>query len=431
MTVHTGNIERNTAESEHIGPDWTGDNINAKKVAVYVWDTVTSTWQRQQQPVTKLTQTDVFNQMIIGTRNNQLEIDFSGNDPDTITTLTVTKTNGGDATNGGGQATFSTGTDANGEIKAITTRTVTYHPHSENYAAFTAIFTQGIGNSFQRIGLYDDNNGFFIGYEGAEFGVTKRSGGVDSFTMQAMFNVDKLVGQAGSKYTRNGTPEALDHTKDNLYRIRYGWLGAAPIYYEVLSPDGEWVTFHIIKHPNTTNTPTIEEPNQPLRVHLKKTNDGVVNLTLKTACWAAGTSSDLAKITSTLYDESLAKTVRAVITGVTTGQGGSYKNVKVNPSGALTVENTPATSSTGTSSTASVTNANTTILASNGNRKAATIYNEGSVACYVKLGATASATTYTTKLAVDGYYEVPGLYTGIITGITASGTATLRVTELT
>lgn len=292
---------------------------------------------------TKTSQTDVFNQLIIGTRNNQLEIDFSGTDPDTITLLTVTKTNGGDATNGGGQATFSTGTNTSGEIKAVTNRTVTYHPHAENYAAFTAIFSAGLANSFQRIGLYSDTNGFFIGYEGTSFGVTKRSNSVDTTTAQASFNVDTLTGQSGSKYTRNGTPEALDTTKDNLYRIRYGWLGAAPIYWEVLSPDGEWVTFHIIRHPNTAAVPTIEEPNQPLRVHIKKTTAGATNLTIKTACWAAGTSSDLQKITSTLYDETLAKTVRAVITGKTTAGGGGYVNVKVNPSGALATETTLTT----------------------------------------------------------------------------------------
>jgi hypothetical protein len=338
MTVRTGNIERNVAESEHVGPDWTGDNIHAKKVVGYVWDQVSQSWQRLQQPVTKLTQADVFNQIIIGTRNNQLEVDFSGTDPDTISLLTVTKTNGGDASNGGGQATFETGTNTNGEIRAITNRTVTYHPHAENYAAFSAIFSAGLANTFQRIGLYSDTNGFFIGFEGTSFGVTKRSNSIDDTTPQASFNVDTLTGESGSKYTRNGTPEALDTTKDNLYRVRYGWLGAAPIYYEILSPDGEWVTFHIIKHPNTTNTPTIEEPNQPLRVHIKKTTAGATNLSIKTACWAAGTSSDLQKITSTLYDDTLAKTVRSVITGQTTAGGGGYVNVKVNPSGALTTE---------------------------------------------------------------------------------------------
>lgn len=46
MTLHTGNIERNTAESEHIGPDWTGDNINAKRVATYEWDNGSASWSR-------------------------------------------------------------------------------------------------------------------------------------------------------------------------------------------------------------------------------------------------------------------------------------------------------------------------------------------------------------------------------------------------
>lgn len=41
----TGNIERATAEAEHIGPAYTGDNISAKKVANYLWDG--SEWSRQ------------------------------------------------------------------------------------------------------------------------------------------------------------------------------------------------------------------------------------------------------------------------------------------------------------------------------------------------------------------------------------------------
>ena len=317
----------------------TKGNLSAKKVALYTYDSTTDTLQ----PGIGLTSEparDVFNQTIIGTRNNRIEIDFSGLDPDTISLLTITKTNGGDASTANGQAVFETSTNTSGEIKAITTRTTTYHPHSESYAAFTAIFTTGIANSFQRIGLYDDNNGFFLGYEGTSFGVTKRSGASDTFVAQTAFNMDKLDGSSTSNYTRNGTPEAINFTKDNLFRVRYGWLGAAPIYYEVLNPDGEWVTFHIIKHPNSASVPTIQEPNQPLRLHIKKTTAGTTNLVMNTACWAAGSSSDLAKITSTLYDESLAKLTRSVITGQTTAGGGGYVNVKVNPSGALTTDST-------------------------------------------------------------------------------------------
>lgn len=99
-----------------------------------------------------------------------------------------------------------------------------------------------------------------------------------------------------------------------------------------------------------------------------------------------------------------------------------------------TITNTVPTkqvrSATPTQSSPSVTTASTVILASNANRLGATIINEGSVACFVKLGATASATSYSVNMAVGGYFEVPFNYTGAIDGITASSTATLRVSEL-
>jgi hypothetical protein len=78
----------------------------------------------------------------------------------------------------------------------------------------------------------------------------------------------------------------------------------------------------------------------------------------------------------------------------------------------------------------SVTVASTVILASNANRLGATIYNESGAICYAKLGATASLTSYSVQIAIGGYYEVPFAYTGAIDGITASGTAILRVTEI-
>jgi hypothetical protein len=375
-------------------------------------------------------QTDVFDQLVTSIRYNQVEIDYSTADPDAITDITVTKTSTGDATTANGQAVFSTGTGTTGGIKAVTNTSVTYRPHAETYAAFSAIFTAGVANSYQRVGIYDTNNGFFIGYEGTSFGITVRQSTVDTTVAKASFNVDTLSGQSGSKYTRNGVPEALDPTKDNLYRIRFGWLGASGIFFEVLSPDQEWVTFHIHRVINTAIIPSVANPNLPITLDARKTS-GATNIVMNTACWAAGTTSNFQKLTSTLTDSTLATLNRSVITGQTTGGGGGYVNVKVNPSGALAVENTPSTSSTGTVSTASVTNSNTTVLTSNGNRKGATIYNEGTVTALVKLGSTASATSYTVKIITDAYYEVPFGFTGIVTGITASGTATLRVTELT
>ena len=283
---------------------------------------------------------DLFGSVVSGSRYNQIEIDFSTTDPDAIDDLTVTKNVGGDASNSGGQALFTTGTNTNSGIKAVTATSVTYRPHAETFAAFTAIFTPGIANSYQRIGLYDTNDGFFIGYEGTSFGVTKRSGTVDVTTAKASFSEDTLTGESTSSYTRNGTPEAIDLTKDNLFRIRFGWLGAAPIFFEVFSPDGEWVVFHKIKHPNTAAVPTIENPNLPLTLDIQKSTAGATILSINTACWAAGSTSSLGKVIDTITDNTLATLNRSVIAGRSSTGGGTYYNVKVNPSGSLLTETT-------------------------------------------------------------------------------------------
>jgi hypothetical protein len=50
---------------------------------------------------------------------------------------------------------------------------------------------------------------------------------------------------------------------------------------------------------------------------------------------------------------------------------------------------------------------------------------------YLKLGSTASVTSFTTRMVAYAYYEVPFQYTGTIDGIWASATGSARMTELT
>lgn len=97
--------------------------------------------------------------------------------------------------------------------------------------------------------------------------------------------------------------------------------------------------------------------------------------------------------------------------------------------GTVTTKETRSTTPSQTS--VSVANTNTSILASNSNRLGFTAYNEGTAICYLKLGSTASTTSYTIQIVSGGYYECPFNYTGAVDGITSSSTAQLRVTELT
>lgn len=88
------------------------------------------------------------------------------------------------------------------------------------------------------------------------------------------------------------------------------------------------------------------------------------------------------------------------------------------------------------SSTPSVTSvagdtSNQTLLAANANRLGAIIYNDSTANLYLKLGTTASTTSFTALLTSDSYYEVPFNYTGRIDGVWASATGDARITELT
>ena len=87
---------------------------------------------------------------------------------------------------------------------------------------------------------------------------------------------------------------------------------------------------------------------------------------------------------------------------------------------------------TGTTSTVAVTDSSSTGLALNAGRKGATFVNEGSEDVYLKHGATASTTDYTVKLIPDAVWIIENSdYTGVVDVITSTGTATLRVTEMT
>lgn len=88
--------------------------------------------------------------------------------------------------------------------------------------------------------------------------------------------------------------------------------------------------------------------------------------------------------------------------------------------------------STTTVSAAQASLTNFTLLNANPNRRGATFFKEGSNICYLKLGSTATATSYTVKLSNNGYYELPEYYSGRIDIIFSTATAgnPLYVTEL-
>lgn len=109
----------------------------------------------------------------------------------------------------------------------------------------------------------------------------------------------------------------------------------------------------------------------------------------------------------------------------------------VHDASAHTLKTSPQSAVAPTAATPAVTSVNdqatsTTLLAANTSRKGAIIFNNSASILYVKLGATASATSFTVKLVQDGFYEVPFGYTGVIDGIwSADSSGAALITELT
>lgn len=394
----------------------------------------------------------VLGDIVSQERSNQVEVLFSSAFDTAITTISTTGT--GTATQSNGEAVFATGTGTTSNASAVTVSNILYRPGHEAYFYFSAAWTTPTSaNSSQRIGAMDAvfgsaNNGFYMGYEGTTMQVSIRQGGVDT---HQSFNRDPLDGSANSAFTRNGVVEAIDFTKLNVFRIRWSWFGAAPVVWQVLTPDGSWVTFHHYRNPNTQNIPSIAQPNLFLTLAVDKSSSDATNLKMYTACWAGGTTDDGIKLTDTLTDNTLAKLTRSVIVGHTTAGGGGYVNVKVNPSGALTVDASNSTglsvstmptvtvnqgttpwstlnslSSTITTSQIVVSNSATLIKALNTSRQSIMIRNLGSVGVYIG----ASGVTTTIGILLNQYDTITlDKNTAAIYGITSSSTSTVSYLE--
>ena len=90
----------------------------------------------------------------------------------------------------------------------------------------------------------------------------------------------------------------------------------------------------------------------------------------------------------------------------------------------------PRQAATATLTNVAASVASVALLAANAARIGATIFNDSNARLYVKFGATATTTSYTVRVAADGYYEAPFGYTGSVDGIWSSANGSARVTEL-
>lgn len=135
--------------------------------------------------------------------------------------------------------TVSSGVDPAGSASIANKKALRYVAGQEAFLYFTCVFTAAQVDSYQRAGIFNDDNGFFLGYNGTDFCVTRRRDGVDYHTV-----IDPSV-----IFSENDG--VYDPTKGNVYRTTFGYLGFAPIHFEVMAPCGCWRSVHRIEYPNS------------------------------------------------------------------------------------------------------------------------------------------------------------------------------------
>lgn len=189
-------------------------------------------------------------------------------------------TNGGTVGFDSNMIAISSGTASNGTGVAQSKRHVRYVAGKDAEIMGTLVFDIPVAGNRQMGGLFDENDGFAIGYEETEFVVfRKRAGIFVEKVLQENFNIDKLDGNGASQITLN--PQTI-----NVFRIVYGYLGIATIYFEIY--DGsKFVPFHKIELANNQSDTHVLNPYLPVR--LESTNFGnTTDIVVKSASIYAG-----------------------------------------------------------------------------------------------------------------------------------------------
>lgn len=156
-------------------------------------------------------------------------------------------------------------------------------------------------------------------------------------------------------------------------------------------------------------------PNVDMRSLGGETIDPAAGLKVKVISQTAGGNAEIGALTETAPATDTASS----------GLNGRLQRI------AQRLTNLLAKAATATLANVSSSATSVTLLAANTARIGATIFNDSSAILYVKLGTTASATSYTIQMAAGSYYEVPFGFNGRIDGIWASANGSARVTELT
>lgn len=204
-----------------------------------------------------------------------------------------------DAANG--HALFATGAAPGNTAVFHSEKAVVYEPgHAIRGEQSIVISALPTGDAFIEWGCGDATLANVVGWrvDAAGLYVLYRRSGVTTKVLQSAWNRDRCDANANSQFVKAGVPVALDTTKNNIYRMDYGWLGADVMDFHVKSPNKLFINTHTFEHPNTITDTTLPEPG--LKLFIKIANDTTLggDLSVKSGSWRGATHTNKLVLTA-------------------------------------------------------------------------------------------------------------------------------------
>lgn len=221
----------------------------------------------------------IFGEKTVGMRTDYINVSFQYgiSDYDTIPTLSGT----GYKQEYSAVASINTGLGI-GAYKVTSRATNRYVTGHECLVMFTADFSVGEVNTYQRIGYGDSSDFIGFGKNQSVYGIwTAFDDGTFVHIPQSTWNTDKLDGTGSSGHI-------LNPDKYNIYMVQFGWLGIAPIVFSIYCGTKlGWKVVHIIDGTNEAEQPHLGNPVLPITMEVGRTSGSGANVELKTSSWRA------------------------------------------------------------------------------------------------------------------------------------------------
>lgn len=178
---------------------------------------------------------------------------------------------------GGTFGCVDSGSNANGAAIVRTESCLTYTPGIGGVFRVAGIFDTPQENSTQLIGLGDQENGWYFGYDGLQFGICKKNNGVSEWTYQSAWNID--------------TRADLNPQMGNVYELKFQWLGFGMQYFSIEDDTGALASVHDIDYANLHTAPSVANPSLPITMAVSNSGN-TIPLVVKSSSAMAGTHGE-------------------------------------------------------------------------------------------------------------------------------------------